>query len=86
MRVAAILFALSICLAMNTDIDCITHRNCNKELSKILWSNGEEKSWLFYCMRKNRISKQLVDVEQFVDCLRFKARELVKCAEDNNCL
>ncbi|CAD8114054.1 unnamed protein product [Paramecium primaurelia] len=74
---------------INTDYDCISNRHCSNEMQHILSQEGESQVVLFYCMRNTRISSQLLNVRQFIECLRGKQTEqiqpLIRCA-DENCL
>ncbi|KAM3132900.1 hypothetical protein pb186bvf_015048 [Paramecium bursaria] len=66
--------------SLNTDFDCIQHRKCSRELQSLL---QEKPNLLFYCVRESRIKQHLLNVEDFIDCLRTREVDLVKCAEDN---
>ncbi|CAD8126167.1 unnamed protein product [Paramecium sonneborni] len=83
----SILLAISCCI--NTDYDCISNRHCSNVMQQILLNEGESQVVLFYCMRNSRISLQLLNVRQFIECLRGKQTEqiqpLIRCA-DENCL
>ncbi|CAD8211719.1 unnamed protein product [Paramecium octaurelia] len=80
---------LVVTFGINTDYDCISNRQCSNEMQHILSQEGESQVVLFYCMRNARISSQLLNVRQFIECLRGKQTEqiqiLIRCA-DENCL